>query len=110
LHKTDPRTVKLFEKAERLDFTGRHIELCREIEAALEEKTGRRLPVNVDGAVAAVVSDMGFDYRLGKGFFILSRTAGMIAHIFEECTTQRPMRKLADTNVEYTGPNTRDVR
>jgi citrate synthase len=109
LHKTDPRTLKLFEKAERLNFTGRHIELCKEIEAALEVKTGRRLPINVDGAIAAVVSDMGFDHRLGKGFFILSRTAGMIAHIFEEWTTQRPMRKLGDTNAEYVGPDTRDV-
>lgn len=109
LHKTDPRTLKLFEKAERLNFNGRHIELCKEIEAALEAKTGRRLPINVDGAIAAVVSDMGFDHRLGKGFFILSRTAGMIAHIFEEWTTQRPMRKLGDTNAEYVGPDTRDV-
>lgn len=109
LHKTDPRTLKLFEKAARLDFTGRHIELCKEVEAALEAKTGRRLPINVDGAIAAVVSDMGFDYRLGKGFFILSRTAGMIAHIFEEWTTQSPMRKLGDTNCEYVGPDSRGV-
>jgi citryl-CoA lyase len=109
LHKTDPRTLKLFEKADRLNFSGRHIDLCKAIEAALEEKTGKRLPINVDGAIAAVVSDMGFDYRLGKGFFILSRTAGMIAHAFEELTTQRPMRKLGDTNAEYTGPARRDL-
>jgi citrate synthase len=109
LHKTDPRTLKLFDKASRLDFTGRHIELCKQIESALEAKTGRRLPINVDGAIAAVISDMGFDYRLGKGFFILSRTAGIIAHAFEEWTTQRPMRKLGDTNHEYIGPTTREV-
>ncbi|MBU1317792.1 MAG: citryl-CoA lyase [candidate division Zixibacteria bacterium] len=109
LHTTDPRTIKLFEKADRLDFSGRHIDLCKEIENALEAKTGKRLPINVDGAIAAVVSDMGFDYRLGKGFFIMSRTAGLIAHAFEEWTTQRPMRKLGDTNSEYTGPQRRDV-
>jgi citrate synthase len=109
LHSTDPRTVKLFEKAERLKFSGRHIELCKEIENALEAKSGKRLPINVDGAIAAVTSDMGFDYRLGKGFFILSRTVGLIAHAFEEWTTQRPMRKLGDTNCEYIGPARRDV-
>ena len=110
LHKTDPRTLKLFEKAERLHFSGPHIELCKAIEKALEEKTGRRLPINVDGAIAAVISDMGFDHRLGKGFFILSRTAGLVAHVFEELATQRPMRKLGDTaGCEYTGPATRDV-
>jgi len=110
LHKTDPRTLKMFEKADRLNFSGPHIELCKEIEKALEQKTGKKLPINVDGAIAAVISDMGFDYRLGKGFFILSRTAGLIAHAFEEWTTQRPMRKLGDTSgCTYTGPERREV-
>jgi len=110
LHKTDPRTLKMFEKADRLNFSGTHIELCKEIEKALEQKTGKKLPINVDGAIAAVISDMGFDYRLGKGFFILSRAAGLIAHAFEEWTTQRPMRKLGDTSgCTYTGPERREV-
>lgn len=109
LHKTDPRTLKLFEKADRLGFGGKHMALCKAIEAALESKTGKRLPINVDGAIAAVISDMGFDWKLGKGFFILSRTAGLIAHIYEEWTTQRPMRKLGDSNAEYVGPDRRDV-
>jgi citryl-CoA lyase len=76
LHKTDPRTIKLFEIAEKNNFSGRHIELCREIEKALEKKLGKQLPINVDGAIAAVISDMGFDWRLGKGFFIISRVPG----------------------------------
>jgi len=109
LHKTDPRTLKLFEKADRLGFGGRHMDICKAIERALEEKSGRKLPINVDGAIAAVVSDMGFDWKLGKGFFILSRTVGLIAHVYEEWTTQRPMRKLGDTYAEYVGPGTREV-
>jgi citryl-CoA lyase len=110
LHKVDPRTLKLFDKADRLRFAGRHIELCKALEKALETATGRKLPINVDGAIAAVVSDMGFDYRLGKGFFILSRTVGLIAHAFEEWTTQRPMRKLGDTaGCKYTGASTRNI-
>ncbi len=109
LHKTDPRTLKMFEKADRLGFGGRHLALCKAIEVALENKTGKKLPINVDGAIAAVISDMGFDWKLGKGFFILSRTVGLIAHVYEEWTTQRPMRKLGDTNAEYVGPDRRDV-
>lgn len=109
LHKTDPRTVKLFEIAATLDYSGRHTDLARAIEAELEKASGRRLPINVDGAIAAVISDMGFDWRLGKGFFMISRVPGLIAHTYEEMTTQRPMRQLGNRNFEYTGPEARTI-
>ena len=109
LHKTDPRTVKLFEIARTLDFSGRHTELARAIEAELERSSGRKLPINVDGAIAAVISDMGFDWRLGKGFFIISRVPGLVAHVYEEMTTQKPMRQLGNTNYEYSGPPDRSI-
>ncbi len=109
LHQTDPRTVKLFEIANQLDFSGRHTELAKAVELELERTSGRKLPINVDGAIAAVISDMGFDWRLGKGFFIISRVPGLIAHAYEEMTTQRPMRKLGNANFEYTGPTERKI-
>lgn len=109
LHSTDPRTLKLFEIAQRLDFSGRNIEFCKAVEKMLEQKSGKRLPINVDGAIAAVISDMGFDWRLGKGFFIISRVPGLIAHVYEEKTTQKPMRKLGNTDCEYIGPAHRKV-
>lgn len=109
LHKTDPRTVKLFEIADRLKFSGRHTELALVVEAELEKASGRKLPINVDGAIAAVISDMGFDWRLGKGFFIISRVPGLIAHAYEEITTQKPMHRLGDTNFEYDGPGDRKI-
>jgi citrate synthase len=109
LHKTDPRTVKLFEIAGELNFSGRHTDLARAIEAELEKASSRKLPINVDGAIAAVVSDMGFDWRLGKGFFIISRVPGLIAHAYEEMTTQKPMRDLGNTDFEYSGPPDRSI-
>jgi citryl-CoA lyase len=109
LHKTDPRTVKLFEIAAELEFSGRHTDLARAIEVELEKTSGRKLPINVDGAIAAVISDMGFDWRLGKGFFLISRVPGLIAHAYEEMTTQKPMRTLGNTDVEYTGPPPREI-
>jgi citryl-CoA lyase len=109
LHHVDPRTVKLFEIARKYNFSGRHIELCRAIESALEESLGKRLPINVDGAIAAVISDMGFDWRLGKGFFIISRVPGLIAHAYEEMTREKPMRQLGNNNFSYDGPADRDI-
>ena len=109
LHNVDPRTSKLFEIAERHGYKGKHIELCKAIEKALAEKLGKKLPINVDGAIAAVISDMGFDWRLGKGFFIISRVPGLLAHAYEEMTRERPMRKLGPPPFEYDGPGEREV-
>jgi citrate synthase len=109
LHTADPRTAKMFELAEKLDFSGKHVKLALAIEKALAEQSGKKLPINVDGAIAAVISDMGFDWQLGKAFFIISRVVGLVAHVYEEKTTQRPMRKLGDTNCKYTGPAKRKV-
>lgn len=109
LHQTDPRTVKMFAIADQLQFSGRHTELAKAIEAELEKTSGRKLPINVDGAIAAVISDMGFDWRLGKGFFIISRVPGLVAHAYEEMITQRPMRKLGNANFEYSGPKDRKI-
>jgi len=109
LHKTDPRTVKMFEIADKNNFTGKHIQLAKALENRLVTSSGKKLPINVDGAIGAVMSDMGFDYRIGKGFFIISRCAGLIAHAYEELTRYKPMRKLGLTNYEYDGPGEREV-
>ncbi len=110
LHTADPRTAKLFALAEKQQFLGRHVKLALAIEKALFELSGKKLPINVDGAIAAVISDMGFDWRLGKAFFMISRIVGLVAHAYEEKTTQRPMRKLGDTNCKYIGPAKRTVK
>jgi len=110
LHNVDPRTLKLFEIAAKNKFSGRHIELCKAIETALAEKLGKKLPINVDGAIAAVISDMGFDWRLGKGFFIISRVPGLLAHAYEEMTREKPMRQLGNRNFSYDGPPERDIK
>jgi citrate synthase len=109
LHNVDPRTGKLFEIAEKNGFRGRHIEFCKAVENALAEKLGKQLPINVDGAIAAVISDMGFDWRLGKGFFIMSRMPGLLAHAYEEMTRERPMRKLGPPPFTYDGPPDREI-
>jgi len=108
LHKTDPRTVRLFELASALEFSGKHQTLARAVESIFE-KDGKALPINIDGAIAAVISDMGFDWRLGKGFFIISRTVGLVAHAFEERSREKPMRNFGMTEFEYDGPKPRSL-
>lgn len=108
LHKTDPRTSRLFQMAAELDFSGRHQVLARTIEKLFAKK-GKPLPINVDGAIGAIISDMGFDWRLGKGLFIISRTVGLVAHAYEELTREKPMRRLGFADYIYDGPAARDL-
>lgn len=106
----DPRATQIFNKAKELGFYGENCELAKAVEAKLEELKGKRIVINVDGAIAAVVSDMGFDYRLGKGFFIIGRVVGLIAHIFEEITREKPFRRIPTEEIEYDGVPPRKIK
>jgi citrate synthase len=107
IHQDDPRTKRLFDIADELGITGDHMKLMNAI--AAEFAKDKPLPINVDGAIAAIISDMEFDWQLGKAFFVLGRCSGLIAHVYEEMTTQKPMRRLCETEVEYDGPWERDL-
>ncbi|MEA2055521.1 MAG: citryl-CoA lyase [Candidatus Thermoplasmatota archaeon] len=109
VHTSDPRTKRLFELAEELNVASSHVSLSEAIEKELEVQTGRKLPINVDGAIAAISSDMGFDWRLGKAFFLLGRVAGLTAQVYEEQTEFKPMRKIFTTECVYDGPDEKDI-
>jgi citrate synthase len=109
VHTSDPRTKRLFSLADELKIASDHISLSKAIEKELEKQTGNKLPINVDGAIAAISSDMGFDWRLGKAFFLLGRVAGLTAQVYEEQTEQKPMRKMFTVECDYDGPEERDL-
>jgi len=109
IHTLDPRTTRLFYLADELRITRDHILLAKAIEKQLEIAHGKKLPTNVDGAIAAIISDMGFDWRLGKAFFLLGRVAGLTAHVYEEQTKEKPMRKMFDIPYDYDGPKERSL-
>jgi citrate synthase len=110
VHTADPRTTRLFQIADDENISGEHILLAKAIEKTLHHMTGKHLPINVDGAIAAIISDMGFDWRLGKGFFLLGRVAGLTAHAHEEQTAFKPMRKMFTIEYEYDGPEDRTIK
>jgi citryl-CoA lyase len=109
VHTSDPRTERLFSLASEQGIAGKHVLLAQAIGSALANSLQRELPINVDGAIAAIVSDMGFDWRLGKAFFLIGRSAGLSAHVYEELTEQTPMRRMAEIDCEYAGPPEKDL-
>jgi citrate synthase len=80
----DPRAARLLVIAEECGLRGRHVESLEQLVGAAEASSGRRLPLNVTGAVAAVLLELGVPWRLHRGFALISRTAGLVAHIGEE--------------------------
>ncbi|WP_456382346.1 citryl-CoA lyase [Persephonella sp.] len=107
----DPRSRRIMELAREIGFFGRYCQFAIDVEKAIEKIKGKKLVMNVDGAIAAVVSEMGFDWTLGKGFFIIGRIPGLVAHVHEELTTEKPFSKRLDEEkeVEYTGKQPREL-
>ncbi len=75
---TDPRTVYLFQRAAELGFWGNYVERVVEMETELTRQKGKKLPVNVDGAMAAILLEMEVEPELMNAFFLWPRVAGLI--------------------------------
>jgi citryl-CoA lyase len=109
VHDPDPRAGRLLEVAGDLGFRGRWCSLAEALEAVAEEVFGRSLRMNVDGALAAILLELGLDWRLGKAFYVVARAPGLVAHVFEEQTRERPYRDIGWESVVYDGPGPRKV-
>jgi citrate synthase len=102
MYREDPRTTVLFAMAEQFGKASSGVAFMRALEAAVGA-TIKPLPINVDGAIAAVLHDLGYPAAAAKLIFIVGRTAGLAAHVMEEYTRERPMRVRIP--VVYDGPD-----
>ena len=109
LHDDDPRAARLFALAEELGLAREGIPMARALEAALANVAGKALPLNVDGAIAACLFDLGFEPYVANAFFILARMPGWLAHVVEEQTRERPMRRIEPSAWAYDGPGERHL-
>jgi len=105
-HSRDPRTEVVFDIARTGHVAGDGIAFMLELEKAVAEVI-KPLPINVDGAIAAVLYDLGFPPPLGKLLFIVGRVAGLSAQVVEEYTRERAMR--IKIPVTYDGPAPREL-
>lgn len=85
LHKPiDPRTPRLFAIAAEHGFCGPYVAALEAIAAEASARTGRVLPINATGAIGAVMTEMGFPWRLCRGVAVIGRAVGLVGHIAEE--------------------------
>ena len=106
VHSTDPRVAVLFHMARQAGLKTEGVEFMEAIEQAAAAEI-KPLPINIDGALAAVLFDLGFPPAAGKLIFIVGRVAGLTAEVAEEYAREKPMRIRIP--VEYDGEPPRAV-
>lgn len=105
VHSTDPRTPVLFGLARDGGVAGDGVAFVEALETAIAAAV-KPLPINIDGALAAVLHDMGFAPAFGRLVFLIGRVAGLTAEVHEELTREKAMRIRIP--VEYDGVPPRD--
>jgi len=102
LYGTDPRADAVLSLAARNGYSGGYIALARAIEKALKEKKSPGLCLNVDGAIGAVISEMGIPPAAGKAMFIIPRSAGILGQLLEQKAGS--FFRLDNQSITYVGP------
>lgn len=93
-HEEDPRAPRLLELAKEYGLYGIHTQLAIALQEILFER--KNILLNVDGANAGILSDMGFKWQVGTGLFMIGRLPGLISHVNEEQNQESPFRKFIE--------------
>ncbi len=107
--KLDPRLERLFSLASEAEVNGIYLESAHAIVRALKRGSGKDLPINIDGATAAILCEIGFPPSLSNALFMVARITGILAHANEEITQMPPMRRIDPVNHGYDGPQVRNL-
>jgi citrate synthase len=114
-HGVDPRAVRLMAlvrdaRAQGV-VTGRFGAIGELIDQVLTQRKGAPIPMNIDGATAAIYCELGFAPELGRGLFILSRSVGILAHAWEQKQQGGRIKGPMPPSIPYTytGPATRKL-
>ncbi len=107
-HSEDPRAARLIDMAKKHGCIGQHTRLAMAVQEILLEM--KDIKMNIDGANAGILSDMGFDWRTGTGIFMIGRLPGLISHVYEEKVREPDFRKFFDIEeIYYDGMEERKV-
>jgi citrate synthase len=112
-HPVDPRCAPLLALVEEARLaglvSGRYAVIGRAVEEGIRRRTGKPIPMNIDGVTAVIFCELGFPAPLGRGLFILSRSVGILSHAWEEMSRGTRMKGPMPKTIPYTynGPGPR---
>jgi citrate synthase len=106
-HPIDPRTPRLLSLVAEAKEAGVVEGRVAAIGGAVEDwlaahKSGRRLPMNVDGVTAVVYAELGFAPVLGRALFVLSRSIGIMSHAWEQMQQGGRIKGPLPPSIPYT--------
>ena len=101
----DPRSVRLFQIAREAGIAARHVDAIHVLSREIDSAFGRHLTINTTGAIAAVLGDLGVPDAIMRGFAVVSRSAGLVAHLKEEDEQQVAayLTETAERDIAYVG-------
>ncbi len=106
----EPRAITVRGLAMALEGWGPHGKRLDSIEKELERQKGRKIPINLAGAIGAVLADLKFDPLIIGGLGALTYGMSLLAHITEEIREGVPLRIIPDAlGGHYAGPDERHL-
>ncbi|MBU1644232.1 MAG: citryl-CoA lyase [Nanoarchaeota archaeon] len=97
----DPRVTVMLQEMKKIKFDSKFLKFKELVNKQFEKIKGKKIPLNIDGFIALLLCDFGFDYLLGKGIFIIGRTPGLVAQTYEELKYEKPVRRVGEEEIEY---------
>jgi citrate synthase len=73
----DPRAEVILKHLSANTDGDLYITLLRRIGEQFEKQTGKHLPINIDGAIAAALLSFGWEAKLARAVFIIARVPGL---------------------------------
>lgn len=92
-YERDPRAVSLTELLSSNFSVHPHLVYALQIGDELTRQKGTSLYLNIDGAIGAVVADLGWPDEMGDMIFLIARTVGLCAHAGEEAASAKSYRR-----------------
>ncbi len=112
LHKQgEPRAIAVRHHAIDLDGWGPHGQRLDAIEKEFEHQKGNKIPINLAGAIGAILADLKFDPLIIGGLGALVYGMSLLAHITEEIREGVPLRIIPkELGAHYAGPAERHLK
>ena len=84
----DPRAELILNTAAEHEIGKDFIDALTVLHLELHEQLGKKLPINIDGAIAAALCGLRIEPEVGKAVFIIARSAGLSAHFLNSSVAE----------------------
>lgn len=81
VYEVDPRVQALHTLIKQQAIDGSYLSFAEEVAVMISQEKGQPIPVNIDGAIGAIVADLDLPSALANAIFLFSRTAGLVTQV-----------------------------